>query len=79
VRHKIRCSDCFFWQQVTSGEGECRRNSPRVGIPGSVSNADGSIFEVVVRWPVTAGREWCGEAEPRVAPASAPLVEDVCE
>lgn len=52
------CATCRFWDSdgaSRAGSGYCRKNTPTCG------------ETVWGRWPVTAGRDWCGEHDEGVA------------
>ncbi|MGU3387259.1 hypothetical protein ACLBYG_22305 [Methylobacterium sp. D53M] len=47
------CADCRFYRAENAQAGTCRRFAP-----GIAEDSD------VAFWPITAGREWCGEFYP---------------
>ena len=75
---KIECFNCrFFAREDTgrptdpnevipekgiSGQGECRRHSPRHG--NTLVREDGSEYDCYGDWPQTWAEAWCGEFEP---------------
>ncbi|MEO0794457.1 MAG: hypothetical protein AAFX93_04825 [Verrucomicrobiota bacterium] len=50
------CSACAYWNETSSGQGECRVRSPQA----IVFNVDAETrFES--RFPETKASDWCGE------------------
>ncbi len=50
------CAKCAYWNEVSSGAGECRRQPPQA-ISFKVS--DEVKFETL--FPSTKAEDWCGE------------------
>ena len=50
------CEKCAYWNKMSAGEGECRRNAPQ-----SVVFAVDEDTKFETRFPVTASDDWCGE------------------
>jgi hypothetical protein len=53
---EIECSNCEFWYGSKAGPGHCRRYAPSPSLEGSSH---------LMGWPLTNGKDWCGEYQPR--------------
>ncbi len=54
---KVHCKDCFYFREIYSGGGECRRTGPKVFKISRTVNR--SVIESY--WPPVVARDWCGQ------------------
>lgn len=61
---------CNFWNALATGNGECRKNPPRI-IDGvafyEVRNKNSRVIDAVstaTQFPITNDDDWCGAYEP---------------